>query len=221
MSFEIYPNDMSTRYELSHATSAIMTIYYNAIGKLILVAPVNDYNIAAIKDGNMLYDTERDVTFDIVNTKIDTSTNKITANGYTTNWRLNWRCITQKCRVTNLEEGVYALVNQNLRSLPGISTAAAVGLTERTDNIFYGGQLLDEVMPFLSEAGLGNKMVWNPDALTHTFRVYKGRDLTQGIHAVVFSEEQGTAQDLIINDDDSTLKNYAYVAGTCPTQQNL
>lgn len=88
-----------------------------------------------------------------------------------------------------------------------------MGLTERTDNIFYGGQLLDEVMPFLSEAGLGNKMVWNPDALAHTFRVYKGRDLTQGIHAVVFSEEQGTAQDLIINDDDSTLKNYAYVVG--------
>lgn len=214
MSFEIYPHDLSTRYELSHATSAIMTIYYNDIGKLILVAPVNDYNIAAIKDGNMLYDTERDVTFDLVNTKIDTSTNKITANGYTTNWRLNWRCITQKYRVTNLEKGVYALVNQNLRSLPGISTAAAVGLTERTDNIFYGGQLLDEVMPFLAEAGLGNKMVWNPDALAHTFRVYKGRDLTQGIHAVVFSEEQGTAQDLIINDDDSTLKNYAYVVGT-------
>lgn len=214
MSFEIYPLDLSTRYEMSHAISAIMTIYYNAIGKMILVAPVNDYNIAAIKDGHLLYDTERDITFDLVNTKIDTGANKITANGYTTNWRLNWRCIASKYRVTNLEKGVYAVVNQNLRALPGISTAEAVGLTESTDNIFYGGQLLEEILPFLSEAGLGNKMVWDPDALRHTFRVYKGRDLTSGIHAVVFSEEQGTAQDLVINDDDSTLKNFAYVVGT-------
>ncbi|MGM9660775.1 MAG: hypothetical protein ACI3WQ_09260 [Faecousia sp.] len=214
MSFEIYPQDLSTRYELSHATSAIITIYYNAIGKLILVAPVNDYNIAAIKDGYMLYDTERDVTFDLVNVKNDTGTSKITANGYTTNWRLNRRCITSKCRVTTLESGVYTLVNSNLRNLPGVATAPVVGLTERTDNIFYGGQLLDEVMPFLSEAGLGNKMVWDPDTLTHTFHVYKGRDLTEGIHAVVFSEEQGSAQDLIINDDDSTFKNFAYVTGT-------
>lgn len=214
MSFEIYPLDLSTRYELSHATSAIMTVYYNAIGKLILVAPVNDYNIAAIKNGHMLYDTERDVTFDLVNVKIDTGTNKITANGYTTNWRLNRRCIASKCHVTTLESGVYDMVNTNLRGLTGIYTAPIVGLKERTDNIFYGGQLLDEVLPFLSEAGLGNKMVWNPDAMTHTFHVYKGRDLTEGIHAVVFSEEQGTAQDLIINDDDSTLKNFAYVAGT-------
>lgn len=213
MSFEIYPLDLSTRYELSHATSAIMTIYYNAIGKLILVAPVNDYNIAAIKDGHMLYDTERDVTFDLVNVKIDTSANKITANGYTTNWRLNWRCIASKRRVTTLESGVYNIVNANLRGLPGISTAPVVGLKERTDNLFYGGQILDEIMPFLSEAGLGNKMVWDPDILTHTFHVYKGRDLTEGIHAVVFSEEQGTAQDLIINDDDSTFKNFAYVTG--------
>lgn len=214
MSFEIYPLDLSTRYELSHATSAIMTIYYNAIGKLILVAPVNDYNIAAIKDEHMLYDTERKVAFDLVNVKIDTSTNKITANGYTTNWRLNRRCITSKSRVTTLETGVYGLVDSNLRSLPGVSTASAVGLTERTDNIFYGGQLLDEVMPFLSDAGLGNKMVWDPDTLTHTFHVYKGRDLTEGVHAVVFSDEQGTAQDLIINDDDSTFKNFAYVTGS-------
>ena len=213
MSFEIYPHDLSTRYELSHATSAIMTIYYNAIGKLILVAPVNDYNIVAIKDGNMLYDTDRDVTFDLVNVKIDTSANKITANGYTTNWRLNWRCIASKCMVTTLESGVYDLVNSNLRNLPGISTAPVVGLEEQTDHLFYGGHLLDEIMPFLSEAGLGNKMVWNPDELTHTFHVYKGRDLTEGIHAVVFSDDQGTAQDLIINDDDSVLKNMAYVTG--------
>ena len=61
MSFEIYPADYSTRYELRHAISVIMTVHYNDIGKLVLVAPVTDYNITALKNGNMLYDTERDI----------------------------------------------------------------------------------------------------------------------------------------------------------------
>ena len=214
MSFEIYPSDFSTRYELRHAISMIMTIYYNDIGKLILVAPVSDYNIAAIKDGNMLYDTDRDVTYFIVNTKIDTDTNRITANGYTANWLLNKRCIAKKYTLTALESGTYDIVNANLRGMTRISTAAAEGITERTNAVLYGGQILDELQPYLEEAELGNRMIWNPETLTHTFKVYKGSDLTTGIHAVVFSDEQGTARDLTINDDDSTLKNFAYVTGS-------
>lgn len=213
MSFEIYPADFSTRYELRHAISMIMTIYYNDIGKLVLVAPVNDYNIAAIKDGNMLYDTERDITFIIVNAKTETSNNRITANGYTANWLLNKRCIVSKYKMGNIEQGAYEIVAQNLRGLTRIDVAEPEGLTEETDTVFYGGQLLDEIMPFLEEAQLGNKMIWNPDTMSHTFKIYKGRDLTSGIHAAVFSYEQGTAKDLTINDDDSTLKNFAYITG--------
>lgn len=213
MSFEVYPSDFSTRYELRHAISTIMTIYYNDIGKLVLVAPVNDYNITALKVGNMLYDTDRDVTFFIANTKIETDTNRITANGYTANWILNKRCIAEKYTLTNLESGVYGIVNANMRDMPRLTTAPVEGLKERTNTILHGGQILDKVQPFLEEAELGNKMIWDPDALSHTFKIYKGADLTDGIHAVVFSDEQGTAQDLVINDDDSTLKNFAYVKG--------
>lgn len=214
MSFEVYPPDLSTRYELSHATSALMTVYYNDIGKLTLVAPADDYNIAALQDGNMLYDPERDVTYDIVSVKIDTSTSKITANGYTTNWRLNWRCIASPQRVTALEPGIYSVVRDNLRGLPGVSVADTVGLNGKTDAVLYGGQVLDTVMPYLSEAGLGHRLRFCPSTLTHTFEIYRGDDLTTGIHAVVFSDEQGTAQDLVINDDDSTIKTIAYATGS-------
>jgi hypothetical protein len=88
------------------------------------------------------------------------------------------------------------------------------GLTENTNALLYGGQILDEIKPYLEEAQLGNKMIWDAEALAWTFKVYKGADLTSGIHAVVFSEEQGTAQELVINDDDSTLKNFAYATGS-------
>ena len=214
MSLEIYPSDFSTRYELTHAISVQMSVHYNDIGKLTLVAPVNDYNITALQVGNMLFDTERNVTYILVNTKHDTDQSRITANGYTANWLLNKRCISSEYHLTTLETGVYALINANMRNMSRLATAAADGLTEATDAILKGGQLLDEIMPYLEEAGLGQKMVWDAETLSHTFKIYKGADLTAGIHAVVFSEEQGTAQELVINDDDSTLKNFAYATGT-------
>lgn len=198
---------------MKHAISLIMSIYYNDIGKIILVAPINDYNIAALKVGNMLYDTEREATYIIANTKCDTDSNRITANGYTSNWLLNKRCIASKYELTTIESGVYSIVNNNLRGMTRISTAEPEGLTESTEILLYGGQIFDEVQPYLEEAQLGNKMIWDADNLSWTFKIYKGNDLTSGIHAVVFSEEQGTAQELVINDDDSTFKNVAYVTG--------
>lgn len=214
MSLEIYPSDFSTRYELTHAISVQMSVYYNDIGKLTIVAPVNDYNITALKVGNMLFDTEREATFIIANTKCDTEENRITANGYTSNWLLNKRCIASAFTMTNIESGIYSIINDNLRDLPRLATAATEGLTESTNALLYGGQVFDEIQPYLEEAQLGNKMIWDADNLAWTFKVYKGNDLTSGIHAVVFSEEQGTAKELVINDDDSTLKNVAYVTGS-------
>lgn len=211
MSLEIYTEGYANRKELAHAISAQMTWYYNDIGKLTIVADADDYNIGALADGNMLYDTEHGITFDLCNVKCDTKQNRITANGYTTNNRMNRRCIASAYTLRTLESGTYALVNANLRGLPRVVTAPPVGLTEKTEGLLYGGQLLDEVMPYLEEAGLGHRMVWDPDAMQHMFQIYKGTDRTSGIHAAVFSEEQGTAQDLVINDDSSTLATVIYV----------
>lgn len=220
MSIEIYPADFSTRYQLTHAISIQMTSHYNEVGKLQLVVPVSDYNIQATKTGNILYDTVRGTTYVIVNTKCDTTDNRITANGYTTDWFLNKRAVAVKRQITNIESGVYALVNDNLRGLTRISTAPEKGLTEtfvdetdddEDDAAAYGGQLLDASLDYLDNGDLGHKMVWDSDNLTWTFEIYKGSDLTSGIHAIAFAEEQGTCTDLVINEDASTFKNYAYV----------
>lgn len=217
MSLEIYPEDFSTRYQLNHAISIQTAEHYNGIGKIQLVVPVSDYNISAIQVGAMLYDTERGTTYIIVNTKHDTTQNRISANGYTSNWRLNHRVVAAKKTVTNIERGVYALVNDNLRGLTRIKIATATGLTEEyqpdedADNTVYGGQLLDTIIDVLDTGELGHRMAWNGDALEYTFEVYKGVDRTEGIHAVSFVEEQGTCSDLVISQDDSTFKNVAYV----------
>ena len=45
MSLEIYTKGYSNRKEIAHAISVQMTWYYNAIGKLTIVADADDYNL--------------------------------------------------------------------------------------------------------------------------------------------------------------------------------
>lgn len=212
MSIEIYPTDFSTRYQLTHAISIQMSYHYNEIGKLQLVVPVSDYNIQATKTGNVLYDTSSGQTYIIVNTKCNTTDNRITANGYTTDSILNRRCISEAYNVINIEEGVYDIVNANIRGLSRVSTAAVKGLPEEySGDAIYGGQMLDTLMPLLDTGELGHRMIWDGSANEWAFEVYKGNDLTNGIHAIAFAEEQGTCTDLVINEDASTFKNFAFV----------
>lgn len=211
MSLELYTPDYSNRYEISHAISVQMSVYDNDVGKLILVLPVNDYNIEAMKNDSILYDTQKKIAYIIKNVKIDTPKNRITANGYTTNYFLESRVIAAPVTVTNVENGVYAVVNENLRGMERLSLAPAKGLTEETDISLYGKTVLEQIMPVLSSVELGHRMTWNHRTMEHVFEVCKGKDLTTGIHAVVFSDEQGTARDLVINDDVSLFKNVAYV----------
>jgi hypothetical protein len=218
MSIEVYPSDFRTRYEITHAISVQMSVHYNDIGKVQLVVPASDYNIMALKTGNILLDTVRGVTYIIVNTKCDTTRNRITANGYTTDWLLNKRSLAVKHDVTTIESGVYDIINENLRGLSRISTAKVKGLTETfsgetaEDATVYGGQLLDEILPILDNGELGHRMVWDASNLSWEFEIFKGEDKTAGIHAVAFAEEQGTCSDLVINEDTSTFKNFAYVS---------
>lgn len=211
MSLELYTPDYSNRYEISHAISVQMSDYYNDVGKLILVMPVNDYNIEALKNDSILYDTQKKLAYIIKNVKTDTPQNRITANGYTTNHFLNSRVIASPVTVSNVESGVYSAVNGNMRGMSRVVTADAKGLTEETEVTLYGKTVLEQIMPVLSSVDLGHRMTWNHRTEEHVFEVYKGNDLTTGIHSVVFSDEQGTARDLVINDDVSTFKNVAYV----------
>ena len=220
MSLEIYPADFSTRYEVTHAISIQMSVYYNALGKIQLVVAVNDYNINAIKKGNIVYDTDRGATYIIVNVRCDTVENRITANGYTTEYILDQRVVAAKKEITVIETGVYGIINDNLRDLPKISTAAVKGLTEtwqpddpdteENESEVYGGQVLDVITPILEYGELGRRMNWDVESLDWEFEIFKGADKTSGIHAVIFAEEQGTCSNLVINEDTSTFKNYAY-----------
>ena len=224
MSIEVYPPSLSTRYEITHAISIQMSTYYNEVGKIQLVVATNDYNITALKKNSIIYDTNRGTTYIVVNVKFDTVNNRITAYGYTSEYWLNKRVVASKKQITVIETGVYGIINDNLRSMTGISTATVKGLTETwqpddpdtedNESEVYGGQVLNVITPILEYGQLGRKMNWDVNNLEWTFEVYKGQDLTSGIHAIVFAEEQGTCTDLVINEDASTFKNFAYCGYT-------
>lgn len=212
MSYEIYPSDYSTRYEVSHAISAMSSVYYNEMGRLTLVMPIDEYNIRALKELNVVYDTARKIPYIIVNTKTETELNRITANGLTGDWLLNKRAVYPKRTINNVESDLYAAVNANLRGLTRIRTAPVKGLTKTLDDAeFYGGQLCDLATDVLSEVELGHRVGWDELKNEFVYEIYEGIDRTQGIHAVVFSEEQGTATGLVLNDDLSGMKNFAYI----------
>lgn len=212
MSLEVYSPDFSTRWEISHAISIMLSVYYRDTGKMTIVMPIDDYNIAALQKNAVVYDTARKRPYVIANVKVDTELNRITANGFTSEWLLNKRAIIEKAIVNNVESGSYGTINSNFRGLTRIRTAPVSGLTEELDGYeLYGKQLLDGIDDALAEVELGRKMDWDEVENEHIFTIYKGVDRTEGIHSVVFSEEQGTAKELIINDDDSTYKNVAYI----------
>jgi hypothetical protein len=188
-----------------------MSAYYNDIGKLILDVPINADNVEALKNGNILYDTSKKLAYIIKNVKTDTTQNRITANGFTTNQILNNRVTVDKVVTGTVEDAIYSSVENNLRGLQRVSVADPKGLTGETLVVLSAGNLLDKIIPILSNAALGHRMNWSHERKEHIFEIYKGTDLTTGIHAVVFSEEQGTARNLVINDDASEFKNYVYV----------
>lgn len=210
----IYSADKTQRHELSHATSLRMGQPYNDIGKFTLVLPADDYNIGLIEDEGILYDTATNASFIVKAIQYDSDNNRMTVNGYTANWLLNKRTAAVRSAIDTIESDVLSAVTANLRNLP-IVVGEANGLEETAEEgtELYGGQLMDEIIPILATGELGNRMRWNPSTKEHIFEIYKGIDRTTGIHAVVFSEERGTAKSLVIDDDDSEVANVIYVPG--------
>ncbi|MEA5047465.1 MAG: hypothetical protein VB034_02530 [Eubacteriales bacterium] len=204
---------LSTYHEI-RANSYQTEEWYNDVGKFTLVVPPTTYNIRHLIRGAILFRTGVNQAMVVTRVSPDTSQDRITVNGYTTNWLLNKRAVAAAVTISNVESGLYAALDSNQRGLPHVETAALKSLPESYSAILSGGQLLDVFLPILDAVGLGQRMNFDTTARKHVFEIYKGSDLTTGSKAVIFSDEQGTARDLKIEDDESLFKNVIYVLGT-------
>jgi hypothetical protein len=207
-------NPTLTGYHEIRANSYQTEEWYNDIGKFTLIVPPTTYNITHLVKGAILFRTRINQAMVVTRVSPDTSQDRITINGYTTNWLLNKRSIASAAAITAVESGIYDTINENLRSLPHLETAGLQALPEMHSAILFGGELLDEFIPILDAVELGQRMRFDTARRKHIFEIYKGTDLTSGSKAVIFSDEQGTARDLKIEDDESLFKNVIYVLGT-------
>lgn len=207
-------NPALTGYHEIRANSYQTEEWYNDVGKFTLIVPPTDYNIQHLVKGAILYRNKINQAMVVTRVSPDTSQDRITINGYTTNWLLNKRTISSPASISTVESDLYAAVNANLRDLPHVETGSLETLSEAYSAILFGGQMLDEFMPILDAVELGQRMRFDTKTRKHIFEIYKGTDLTSGSKAVIFSDEQGTARDLKIEDDESLFKNVIYVLGT-------
>lgn len=215
--------------------------HYNAVGTITLVAAATSYNIEHLRKDTFLYRKDTKQAFWIRRVSPSTQDNTITVNGYTTDALLNKRVFAVSGTwdryvsfapvdsdgfvtadgeeyvfggVENSAEGVlYNAIELNLRGLANVDTASIKGLEETYTATFDHGQVLDEIIQALNLTPYGHRMIFDHRNKRHLFEIYEGRDLTVGSKAVRFSEEQGTAKNLVIDLDDSLLKNVCYVQG--------
>jgi hypothetical protein len=187
--------------------------FYNKIGKFTLTVAPTQYNIDVIKPNGILYRTDSKQAMWIQRVSPDTSSNKITVNGYTVNAKLNKRVFAQSATIAVAQNDIYTAITNNLRGLSDVIISSSTTLTEPYAAILQGGQILDEIIPILDACDLGHRMIFDTVAKKHTFEIYKGRDLTSGSQAMIFSDERGTARGLKIENDQSVFKNVCYVNG--------
>lgn len=216
--------------------------YYNAVGKITVIVAATEYNIEHLHKDAFLYRKDTKQAFWIRRVVPNTTDNTITISGYTTNALLNKRVFAVsesyngfvdfapknvdgiitadgddfgiKSAVENaIESQLYFALENNLRGLPNISFASVKDLTETYTGLFDHGQMLDEIIQALNLTPYGQRMNFDHRNKRHVFEIYEGKDLTFGSKAVRFSEERGTAKNLVIDLDDSLLKNVCYARG--------
>lgn len=210
MRIEIFSPNLSNRHEVTHATSVQFSELYNGIGKITVVLPMDDYNISIAEKGAILYIVDRNLAYEVSEVLSDNDANTITMNGFSLNNRLNRRVVASEKKVVNVEQDVYNLVKENLRGL-SVELSPIKGLEDFiAETSIFGENVLNAVIPVLSEAGLGNRALFDYRSKKITWEIFKGADLTSGLHAVNFVSERGTAPGLVIDQDESEYKNVCY-----------
>ena len=210
MRFEIFSPDLQSRHELSNATSVQFEEKYNDVGKMTIVLPMDDYNIAISQKEAIVYIVDLRLAYEVAEVQSDTENNEITLNGYALSNRLNRRIVATAATVQNVEHDLYEVVRQNLRGLP-VLLHAEQGLSASVDDTtLYGEELISAIQPVLNDAGYGHRAVFDYRDKTITWEIYQGEDHSSGLKRVVFSEERGSAPGLLIDQDASTYKNVCY-----------
>lgn len=184
-------------------------------GGFTLVTHDTDAYAQLLKQGWYYYRKDRKVAMVASKVQQKTKDKTITLCGATALHLLRKRTVTLPVSITNVEAGVYSLINNNLRGLASIATAEAKGLSGQYETEIEGANLLDAVLEVVGESAYGIRSVFDVKNKRNVIEVYEGADRSwkEGSGGTVFSQEFGNLKDLTITADDDRYANVAYVTG--------
>lgn len=190
---------------------------YQGEGAFTLTVSDTDKYAKLLQRGCFISRNDRTTCMLLVNVERDGENNEIRAGGYTALHMLSYRVAYNQYKITNIEAGVYDLVNTNLRGLP-LTCDATKGFGDSVDEeVFDCPKLLDAVLTLIREGDLGIRTVFDARNRIILFEVYKGEDRTYGkAFGHTFSTEFGNLYSLVVTEDDDLLKNVAVVCGANP-----
>lgn len=222
----IYSPDFEFKGILQAYISLIWTEEYNGLGTFTLICVDSPENIALLQMGYYIYQNNKKTAMIIKYVKPNSEDSIIEVSGYTTLFLLSQRTIFPTQTITQIESGIYALVerffkgSESIRNIPNFTTHRLLyglkGYTYSQEKQITGNYVDETVFELGEFSEFGAVMNFDFRNNRHVFEVYQGLDRTfgNGINdPALFTVEFGNLPKTIIIDDMSVFKNVAYVAG--------
>lgn len=188
---------------------------YQDAGEVKLVCSATPKNTGLLVDGNRLYCTEQPESAVIREAALEDKGKDATLTVRAPLSVSRWadRIVMATENITGVENGMLGLATKHRRGLPG-TTAAAKGLTAKTDTQITWGSVLVAETSLAAASGLGFRENFAPETGVETFEVYQGTDRTTGKeYNGYFGDDIDNLSNLKIVQGSAGWKNVAIVGG--------
>lgn len=188
---------------------------YNGKGAFTLVTYDTDKYAQLMRRGWHYYRSDRPCAMLAVKVVRDTVKNTITLNGYTGLHVLTRRMIGLPKDYTNVEAGVYDLIDTAFGSVSYVGHAEAKGLDAECEVTIEGVIAWEGITSLLNDCEYGIRALFDRENKRHVIEVYEGADKTYNDQSggTVLCQEFGNLKNLVVTEDDDLYKNVVYVTG--------
>ena len=216
MTLYVYDTDLRRCGLVEDIRSLQWLSEYQDAGEVKLVCGATAKNRAMLADGFRLYCTEQPESALIRQSEVldDGKDATLTVRAVLSAARWADRVVMATRRITNVEQGMLELAEQNRRGLPG-ATAPPKGIGAKTSTQISWGSVLEGEITLAKSAGLGFRERFDPSTARETFEVYQGIDRTQlgkGYNGY-FGDDAGNLSDFRVVQGSDGWKNFAVIGG--------
>jgi len=217
MILSIYDSDIIRRADRIEYKTAQWDEYYNAdFGRCILTVSNTRSNWDKFAYFHWLKHDKSATPMQILYKEISADGSKIEIISRGGLKRLDGRAILDTLKISNVEQGIYAMLAQNVRGMTKLTAHASAGFPEILEHEITGGSVYDGARDLAIEAGFGLRVNLLHQSMTNEFEVYNGvnrRFSQSNPNAMLFSDDRKNLANITYSDDWSGIKNVAYVRG--------